>query len=51
MVMLGCETGFHAYGLAVFTRMMGMDAKAADKLCNDALKAVRNKNFHLYNYL
>ncbi|KAA8896239.1 S-adenosyl-L-methionine-dependent methyltransferase [Sphaerosporella brunnea] len=51
MVMLGCETGFQAYGMAVFTRVLGMDPLRAKQVCDDALKAVRNKNFHLYNHL
>jgi hypothetical protein len=40
--------GFHAYGLAAFTRILGMKDEAANKVCDDAYRAVRNKNYHLH---
>ena len=42
---------FHAYGLAAFTRVLGMDHKEADRLCTDGVNAVKNKNNRLYNHL
>ena len=49
MMLLDVQTGFHAYGLAAFTRILGLSSEAAEKLCNDAVSAARNKNFHTYN--
>ncbi|KAI5812275.1 S-adenosyl-L-methionine-dependent methyltransferase [Pyronema omphalodes] len=48
MTLLHCETVFESYGMAAFTRVLGMDAKDAKKLCHNALVAARNKNFHTY---
>ncbi|KAA8896149.1 S-adenosyl-L-methionine-dependent methyltransferase, partial [Sphaerosporella brunnea] len=49
MVLLSNETGFDAYGLAAFTRILGMSKREAQGVCKDALTAVRNKNLHSYN--
>ncbi|KAF8242651.1 S-adenosyl-L-methionine-dependent methyltransferase, partial [Wilcoxina mikolae CBS 423.85] len=51
MVLLNCETAFESYGMALFTRVLGMDAEAAQGICDGALEAVRNKNNHIYSYL
>jgi hypothetical protein len=51
MVMMMCETGVEAYGMALFTRVLGMDTEEARTVCRAAVKAVRNKNFHMYSYL
>ncbi|KAI5845349.1 S-adenosyl-L-methionine-dependent methyltransferase [Tricharina praecox] len=48
MVMLQCETGFHAYSMAAFTRVLGMDGEEADRQCREGMKSVRNKNIHAY---
>jgi hypothetical protein len=44
------DTAFHAYGMAAFTRILGMSEEDADKVCSDALSAARNKNFHTYGH-
>lgn len=51
MCLLSASTGYHAYGMMAFTRILGMDPKAADDLCNEAAAASKNKNIHGYNYL
>jgi hypothetical protein len=43
--------GFHAYGMAAFTRILGMSTEEADRLCREAVAACRNKNYHIYNYM
>jgi hypothetical protein len=48
MTLLHCETVFESYGMAAFTRVLGMDAKDAKGLCDNARVAARNKNFHTY---
>jgi hypothetical protein len=50
MSLLGGETGYAAYGMVPMTRILGMDTKEAEKLCNDAFIAVKNKNEHLYSH-
>lgn len=39
---------FHAYGMAVFTRILKMSPEDANDVCNKAFQAIRNKNFHCY---
>jgi hypothetical protein len=46
--LMGWSEGFHAYGMAAFTRILGMDKEEADMICGNAYKAVRNKNYHLH---
>ncbi|KAA8911371.1 S-adenosyl-L-methionine-dependent methyltransferase [Sphaerosporella brunnea] len=48
MVLMNCQTGFHAYGLAAFTRILGMTKEEADRICDNAYNAVRNKNYHCW---
>ncbi|KAI5796057.1 S-adenosyl-L-methionine-dependent methyltransferase [Pyronema domesticum] len=48
MTLLHCETVFESYGMAAFTRVLGMDAKDAKILCDNARAAARNKNYHAY---
>jgi hypothetical protein len=48
MVLLNCETGFESYGIAAFTRVLGMEVEKARALCDGALSAARNKNYHMY---
>ncbi|PWW76949.1 S-adenosyl-L-methionine-dependent methyltransferase [Tuber magnatum] len=47
--LLNCETSFEAFGLALLTRVVGMSADEALKLCQDARKELRNKKIHIYN--
>ena len=51
MALMMSETGVEAYALAGLTRILGMDAADATKLCDDAVAAVKNKNTHMYSYL
>jgi hypothetical protein len=51
MAMLMCETGFEAYGMAALTRVLGMKKEDAQKVFADAVKGVKNKNHHTYNFL
>jgi hypothetical protein len=37
--------------MAAFTRVLGMKAAEAEKICDEAVKAHRNKKWHIYNYL
>ena len=51
MVLLMAETGFEAYAMAPFTRVLGMTQEQAAKICTDSVIAVKNKNHHMYSYL
>jgi hypothetical protein len=42
------ETAFEAYGLALFTRVLDMDAKAGKELCATAWKEVLGRKVHAY---
>jgi hypothetical protein len=48
MNLLNAETGYESYGMAVFTRVLGMDSEKARRLCREATEASRNKNYHIY---
>ncbi|KAI5799824.1 S-adenosyl-L-methionine-dependent methyltransferase [Geopyxis carbonaria] len=43
------QSGFETYGLALLTRVLGMDATAANSLMEGAFKEVRSKKSHTYN--
>jgi hypothetical protein len=49
--MLSTETGYHAYGLVAFTRILGMKNDEAEALCTAAAKATKNKNYHGFGHL
>ncbi|KAI5800577.1 S-adenosyl-L-methionine-dependent methyltransferase [Pyronema domesticum] len=49
LTLLNAETVFESYGMAVFTRILGMDVDEARKMCENALLAARNKNYHIYD--
>lgn len=51
MMLMNAVTGWHAYGMAVFMRILGLPVKEAEKICDDAVKGSRNKNSHTYNFL
>lgn len=51
MIVASCETGFHAYGLYAFTRVLGLGLEEADKLCSEAYEAVKEGTDHLYSYM
>lgn len=48
---INCETAFHAYGLSVFTKVLGMEFEAAEKLCTDAYNVIKDGPYHIYTYL
>ncbi|KAI5808395.1 S-adenosyl-L-methionine-dependent methyltransferase [Pyronema omphalodes] len=48
MSLLNCEGAFESYGMATFTRVLGMEVQKAREICDNALAAVRNKNYHMY---
>lgn len=50
MSLLNGETGFESYGMAAFTRILGMDVKKARAICEGARLAARNKNYHVYSF-
>ncbi|KAA8909859.1 S-adenosyl-L-methionine-dependent methyltransferase, partial [Sphaerosporella brunnea] len=50
MNMLSTETGYHAYGMGAFTRILGMSNDEADALCTAAKRATKNKNYHGFGH-
>lgn len=48
MVLLSCETDFESYGMAAFTRILGMHFEKAQTICDAGKQAVRNKSYHTY---
>ncbi|KAI5811881.1 S-adenosyl-L-methionine-dependent methyltransferase [Pyronema omphalodes] len=48
MSLLNLESAFESYGMAAFTRVLGMDVEKARAICDTALAAARNKNYHMY---
>ncbi|KAI5796112.1 S-adenosyl-L-methionine-dependent methyltransferase [Pyronema domesticum] len=48
MSLLNCETGFESYGMAAFTRVLGMEVEKARAICDAAISVARNKNYHMY---
>ncbi|KAI5812276.1 S-adenosyl-L-methionine-dependent methyltransferase [Pyronema omphalodes] len=50
MVLLNMETAFESYGMAAFTRVLGMEIEKARAICDEAKKATRNKNYHMYGH-
>jgi len=48
MALMTSETGIEAYALAALTRIHGMPVEEAAQLCRDALRDMKNKNYHLY---
>lgn len=49
MVLLNTETAFESYGMAAFTRILGMDVEKAREICEAGKLAARNKNYHIYS--
>ncbi|KAF8541093.1 TAM domain methyltransferase [Trichophaea hybrida] len=48
MALLAGETGYHTYGMQLFTRALDMTSEEADKICSGAYHCVSNKNNHVY---
>ena len=46
---MNSETSFEAYGLALFTRVLGMSGEEARAMCLRAQRDLKNKNIHVYN--
>jgi hypothetical protein len=42
------ESAFEAYGLALFTRVLGMDSRVGKELCAAAWKDVQGHTVHMY---
>jgi hypothetical protein len=51
MTLLVSEAGMAAYGMAAFTRVLGMTKEEADRRFKEAFRAVKDKRYHIYNYL
>jgi hypothetical protein len=51
MALLNCQTAFTAYGMAAFTRILGMTKGKAERLCEGALEAIRDRKNHIYGFL
>lgn len=51
MVLMMMHTGVEAYGMMLFTKVLGMEVDEARKVCTDCLSGIKQKNSHLYNYL
>jgi AraC-like DNA-binding protein len=47
MVLLHSEEAFESYGMAAFSRILGMDEEKAREICSATLGATRNKNVHM----
>lgn len=47
MQMLYNDSMFHSYGMAAFTRVLGMSSEEAVLIFTAAASAARNKNFHI----
>jgi protein-tyrosine-phosphatase len=50
MVPLHSETVFESYGMAAFTRVLGMDQEKARDICDRAMVATRNKSYHTHSF-
>ncbi|CCX14765.1 Similar to Demethylmenaquinone methyltransferase; acc. no. Q9RRT0 [Pyronema omphalodes CBS 100304] len=48
MVMLTADAGAEGYGLAMFTRVLGMTAEDSLALCQKTSAEIRNKNYHVW---
>ena len=48
-MLMVCETGLEAYGLAAMTRALGMDVATATKLCSDAFDMLKDRRVHTYS--
>lgn len=44
------ETGFKAYGLALFNRYLKMNEESAEELCNAAFRNLYDRRVHAYNF-
>lgn len=47
-VLMNTETSFEAYGLALFTRVLGMNGDEARDLCIRAQRDSSNRHIHVY---
>ncbi len=49
-MMLNTQGLFHAYGIALFTRVLGMSAEESNVLCDNAKRDAAKTSVHGYNY-
>ncbi|KAF8446672.1 S-adenosyl-L-methionine-dependent methyltransferase [Kalaharituber pfeilii] len=49
MTLLASDTGYHAYGMAVFTRILHMGKEEADELCKGAIRSAKSAKNHTYS--
>lgn len=47
--LLNCETSFEAFGLALFTRVLGLSKEEVMRVCSESRKELRDKKIHVYN--
>lgn len=47
-ILLSAETGFEAFGIQLFTRVLGMDTDAAGQIIRAALRQAKNRKIHAY---
>ncbi|KAI5821266.1 S-adenosyl-L-methionine-dependent methyltransferase [Pyronema omphalodes] len=50
MVLVMTQTALEAYGMAPFTRYLGMSQEEAAKICDAGVASVRNRHNHVYSY-
>jgi hypothetical protein len=50
-ILLIAGPSLESYGLALFTRVLGIDAEEATRLCQETWKEIINKKHHVYNNL
>ncbi|KAI5855487.1 S-adenosyl-L-methionine-dependent methyltransferase [Tricharina praecox] len=50
MNLIAGVTGYHAYGMALFTRVLGFHSDMADKICRDCQVAQFDKSAHIYTF-
>lgn len=48
MNLLNTDSVFESYGMAAFTRVLGMDNEKVREICEAARLAARNKNYYSY---
>lgn len=47
-VLLSAETGFEAFGIGLFTNVLGMEAEEAQKIIQETLKQAKSRKIHAY---
>lgn len=47
-MLLSAETGFEATGIGLFTNVLGMDPKEAQRIIAETLKQAKSRKIHAY---